>query len=355
MYSNQRHFASQPAPKPAQEQYSTPASSSPPSPQPPSPSSGVASPTSPASEVSENQSLPPDWEDQVPNLDDFSQLPHKDFGKNQLLETNEEFKRSLRQITRQFPPITYSFAYGSGVFPQSEASATSVAMSPHPNPPKAILEWQKGGGKMIDFIFATKFTEHFHSLNLMRHKDHYSFLGSFGSSVVSHVQDKYGAGVYFNPYINVNGTLIKYGVVNLSTLLRDLTDWDTMYLAGRLHKPVKILTEEPNIRLANQRNLMAAVRCALLLLPPSFTEKQLYTTIASLSYQGDPRMSLGSEHPNKVSNIVTHQLRNFRLLYNDLINSLPNVDYSESASMKETSWVDDLKLDRPMSQNMEGV
>jgi translocator assembly and maintenance protein 41 len=122
-----------------------------------------------------------------------------------------------------------------------------------------------------------------------------------------------------------------------------------------LHKPVKILTEEPNIRVANQRNLMAAVRCALLLLPPQFTEKQLYNTIASLSYQGDPRMSLGSEHPNKISNIVTHQIRNFRLLYNDLINSLPNVDYAESASMKDASWIDDLRLDRPMGQNMESV
>ena len=134
---------------------------------------------------------------------------------------------------RQFPPISYAFAYGSGVFPQAE-SGSRVSMSPHPNPPEAILKWQKGGGKMIDFIFATKFTQHFHSLNLNRHRDHYSFLGSLGSGVVSHIQDAYGAGAYFNPYITVNGTLIKYGVVNLTTLQRDLSEWDTLYLAGRL-------------------------------------------------------------------------------------------------------------------------
>ncbi|KAF2493356.1 mitochondrial import protein mmp37 [Lophium mytilinum] len=353
LFSNRRQFASQPAEKPAQDEQlgksASFTSSSPPS----SPSSGTTSPVASSSGASSVQSLPADWEDQLPNLDDFSQLPHKDFGKNQLIETNEEFKRSLRQITRQFPAITYSFAYGSGVFPQTDGSSSSTSLSPHPNPPEAISKWQRGGGKMIDFIFATKFTEHFHSLNLMRHRDHYSFLGSFGSSVVSHVQDSYGAGAYFNPYITVNGTLIKYGVVNFSTLLRDLTDWDTLYLAGRLHKPVKILTEEPNIRVANQRNLMAAVRCALLLLPPQFTERELYTTIASLSYQGDPRMALGSEHPNKIANIVTHQIRNFRLLYSDLINSLPNVDYAESSSFKDASWIDDLKLDRPMTQNME--
>jgi translocator assembly and maintenance protein 41 len=299
------------------------------------------------------QSLPPDWEDEPPELSEFTKLPHKDFGKNQLIETNEEFKRALRDILRKLPPITYAFAYGSGVFPQSDASASRITNSPHPNPPEAILKWQKGGGKMIDFILATRFTEHFHSLNLGRHRDHYSFLGSLGSGFVSHVNDAYGAGVYFNPYITVNGTMIKYGVVNLQTLHRDLTDWDTLYLAGRLHKPVKILFEEPSIRVANQRNLLSAVRCSLLLLPPTFTEKQLYSTIAGLSYKGDPRMDYGSENPKKIDNIVTHQIRNFRLLYHDLIMSLPNISYVDDHALSKPDWMEDTNLNLRMQQDME--
>jgi translocator assembly and maintenance protein 41 len=299
------------------------------------------------------QSLPSDWEDEPPSLSEFTGLPHKDFGKNQHLETNEEFKRSLRGILREFPPMTYAFAYGSGVFPQSDATASLVTQSPHPNPPEAILKWQKGGGKMIDFILATRYTSHFHSLNLNRHKDHYSFLGKMGSSVVSHVNDKYGAGVYFNPYITVNGTLIKYGVVNLETLHRDLVNWDTLYLAGRLHKPVKILFEEPSIRVANQRNLLSAVRCALLLLPPNFTEKQLYSTITGLSYQGDPRMDYGSENPKKINNIVTHQIRNFRLLYHDLIMSLPNLSYTDTSAISKPTWLDDTTLDLKLQQDLD--
>jgi translocator assembly and maintenance protein 41 len=286
-------------------------------------------------------------------LSNFTELPHKDFGKNQLLETNEEFKRSLRGILRKFPAITYAFAYGSGVFPQSDATASRVTMSPHPNPPEAILKWQKGGGKMIDFILATKFTEHFHSLNLNRHPDHYSFLGKLGSGMVSHVNDRYGAGAYFNPYITVNGTLIKYGIVNFTTLQRDLTDWDTLYFAGRLQKPVKILHEEPNIRVANQRNLLSAVRCSLLLLPQNFTEKQFYMTIAGLSYLGDPRMSYGSENPKKIENIVTHQLRNFRLLYHDLLVSLPNVSYQDQQCISKPDWMDDTNLNTRLQQDMD--
>jgi translocator assembly and maintenance protein 41 len=302
---------------------------------------------------SSNQSLPPEWEDATPSLSDFTELPHKDFGKNQLMETNEDFKRSLRGILREFPPITYAFAYGSGVFPQSDATASRVTQSPHPNPPEAILKWQKGGGKMIDFVLAARFSEHFHSLNLRQHRDHYSFLGRFGSGMVSHVQEAYGAGVYFNPYITVNGTMIKYAVVNVETLRRDLTDWDTLYIAGRLHKPVKILFEEPNIRVANQRNLISAVRCALLLLPHTFTEKELYSTITGLSYQGDPRMTYGSENPKKIYNIVTHQIKNFRLLYHDLIMSLPNISYTDEKPLQTPSWMEDSNLDLKLSQDMD--
>ncbi|KAF2276712.1 mitochondrial import protein mmp37 [Westerdykella ornata] len=297
--------------------------------------------------------VPPDWEDEAQTLSEFTQLPYKDFGKNQLIETNEEFKRALRNILRKLPPVTYAFAYGSGVFPQSDVTTSRITNSPHPNPPEAILKWQKGGGKMIDFIVAARYTEHFHSLNLARHRDHYSFLGSLGSGIVSHVNDKYGAGVYFNPYVDVNGAMIKYGVVSLQTLHRDLTDWDTLYLAGRLHKPVKILFEEPSIRVANQRNLLSAVRCSLLLLPPTFTEKQLYCTIAGLSYQGDPRMDYGSENPRKIENIVTHQIRNFRLLYHDLIMSLPNVSYIDDKAIQNPDWMDDTKLDLRLQQDMD--
>lgn len=205
---------------------------------------------------------------------------------------------------------------------------------------------------MIDFVFTPRFSQHFHSLNLREHPDHYSFLGKLGSGVVSHVQDRYGAGVYFNPYITVDGTMIKYAVANLETLHRDLTDWDTLYLAGRLQKPVKILLEEPNIRVANQRNLLSAVRCALLLLPQSFTEKELYSTITGLSYTGDPRMTYGSENPKKIDNIVTHQLRNFRILYHDLIMSLPNISYEDEKAISKLDWMDDTNLDIKLSQDM---
>lgn len=207
---------------------------------------------------------------------------------------------------------------------------------------------------MIDFIFGVSYSQHWHSLNLHQHRDHYSALGSLGSYAVSRVQDKWGAGVYFNPYVQVNGTMVKYGVVNLDTLCTDLSEWSTLYLAGRLQKPVKILRDDPRVRLVNQVNLISALRTALLLLPPSFTEMELYGTIASISYMGDPRMSLPTENPNKVKNIVGNNLPNFRRLYGPLIQNLPNVAFNDPACL-ENDWSLDPNANVRLEQDMDPV
>lgn len=262
-----------------------------------------------------------------------------------------KFKEALRQILWQFrAPIRYAFAYGSGVFPQT--ASTSSASPIHPNPTPAIAEVQKGTGKMIDYIFGVSFTEHWHSLNLNQHQDHYSSVRWLGSGIVRRIQDDWGAGVYFNPYVTVNGTLIKYGVVNLDTLRRDLSEWDTMYLAGRLQKPVKILRDDASVRVANQVNLISAVRTALLLLPENFTEQELYNTIAGLSYRGDLRMSFNAENPNKVANIVKHQIANFRQLYAPLISDLPNVSFRDP-QVNASDFMKDSRANANLSQDMD--
>jgi len=297
-------------------------------------------------------SLPPGWEDH-PDPKHFSQLPHRNFGFNQHMVVNAEFKEALRQVLWQFKaPIRYAFAYGSGVFTQSKKPGSSAEKSPHPNPPEAVLKWQTGGPKTLDFIFGVSYTQHWHSLNLMQHRDHYSFLGSLGSSVVSKVQDSLGAGVYYNPYAVINGIMLKYGVVNLDTLYSDLSEWRNLYLAGRLQKPVKILRDDPRIRLANQINLISALRTALLTLPPSFTEQELYTKIASLSYIGDPRFAFGAENPQKVANIVDNQIVNFRKLYLPLIQDLPNVSFKDRSTSKP-DWTDDESLNCRIEQDMD--
>ncbi|KAK9348520.1 mitochondrial matrix Mmp37-domain-containing protein [Lipomyces starkeyi] len=236
----------------------------------------------------------------------FSQLP-ENFGVNQHIPIDNELKERLRSTLWKFKaPIRFAFAYGSGVFSQGQSYQKSMPQ--------------------VDLIFGVTYTQHWHSLNISQYPDHYSFLRRLGSGAVSYVQDNIGPGVYFNPYVEINGMTVKYGVVRIDTLCRDLLSWDTLYLSGRLHKPVKILRDDPSIRLANQRNLFSVIRVALLLLPEKFTEQELYHTIASISYMGDPRMNVAAENPNKVKNIVDNQKQHFHRLYAPLIDTLPNIE-----------------------------
>ena len=83
----------------------------------------------------------------------------------------------------------------------------------------------------------------------------------------------------------------------------DLLTWRTLYGAGRLHKPVRLLECEDSLRPVLNTNLHSALTAGLLLLPEQFTEEQLYLSLASISYTGDFRMVVG-EDKNKVTNIV---------------------------------------------------
>lgn len=213
----------------------------------------------------------------------------------------------LRSVLWSFKaPIKFAFAYGSGVFPQQ-------GYKPTDNP-------------QVDLIFGVTYAQHFHSLNIHQNWHHYSFLRRFGSRCISSVQRDFGAGVYFNPYVTVNGCTVKYGIVEVGDLEEDLIDWKTLYLAGRLHKPVHVLRDTSQLAQARSRNFYSAIRVALLLLPEKFNDVDLFTTVAGLSYLGDPRMVVG-ENPRKVQNIVNAQIERFRETYSPFIGNLPNVSW----------------------------
>jgi len=210
-------------------------------------------------------------------------------------------KDSLSQILKRFPmsQVQMAFAYGSGVFQQSGG----------PNMTK----------NMIDLcLVIDNSSKKWHEENLLKNKNDYSALKHFGPEKVAQLQETpFGAKVYYNTLVKTSeDQLIKYGVISTDALITDLLDWTSLYLAGRLHKPVLYLKDPCNVDLhsAIQVNLENAVHTALLLLPEKFSEFQLYSTLASLSYTGDIRMGL-AENDNKIANIVSANLENFRSLY----------------------------------------
>ncbi|KAF8516321.1 mitochondrial matrix Mmp37-domain-containing protein [Hysterangium stoloniferum] len=236
-------------------------------------------------------------------------LPHN-FGANQLLSVPSTTRALLEGIVAQFDaPIRYAFAYGSGVFEQDGYQKHD------PDRP------------MLDFMFAVSHPGHWHSINLARNPSHYALHARlFGSDFVSRMQ-ALGPGVWFNPYVTINGVTVKYGVTSIDTLCSDLLSWRTLYLAGRMHKPLRIIRDDARVRLTQQVNLTSALRTALLTLPTHFTERELFERIAGISYSGDPRMVLPAENRHKVSNIVSKQADQFRELYRRLAVGLPGVKW----------------------------
>merc|ERR1712048_336707 len=64
---------------------------------------------------------------------------------------------------------------------------------------------------------------------------------------------------------------------------------------------------------------MQALNTALLTLPESFTERELYVKITGISYNGDIRMSRGFENRQKIENIVDGAFDNFKKIYRKLL------------------------------------
>jgi mitochondrial translocator assembly and maintenance protein 41 len=182
---------------------------------------------------------------------------------------------------------------------------------------------------MLDFILAVERPRDWHEQNMLCNPSHYSapirILGASAAAAVQ--QSRFGAGVYFNTLLAPSAGVarsFKYGVIALADLERDLRAWDFLYVAGRMQKPIRVLTPgpfPPGLKLAAADNIAAAASAALLTLPSRFNESELYLAAAGLSYGGDVRMALRAEVADKVSNIVRANLSRFRGLYHSALSS----------------------------------
>jgi translocator assembly and maintenance protein 41 len=221
-----------------------------------------------------------------------------------MLENNE-----IKEILQHFPPVELAFAYGSGVFVQKGYDYSSLSSSSSSFPLKE--KNQKTSLPMVDFIFVVENSELWHKENLSRNPAHYSSILSFSAKHIAAFQDRIPSHFWFNAYVPLpvkggEGRLMKYGIINKSNALKDLFTWNNLYLAGRLHKPVHLLSSSlsSEIEEAIVANHHHAVNTSLLMLPDEFTDLELFLTVASLSYTGDIRMAVGAENPKKVRSLL---------------------------------------------------
>jgi translocator assembly and maintenance protein 41 len=246
----------------------------------------------------------------------------------------------LQDILDEFPSdISLAFGYGSGVFAQSNHTVKESELP------------------MIDLIFSTSNIKQWHDDNLKHNPDHYAVIPrTLGTGFVEMV-NKWGAGVYFNPMVKVGSDrkrLVKYGVIHDETLKRDLREWNTMYIAGRLHKPTLPLyttNDDEILELQEGYNLKYAMSTALLLLSDKKDQihrqqidvTDIFESIASLSYIGDPRFAAGAEDPMKVKKLVhsVGQIDRFQTVYKHQYQSLEKMGImSVNGSVVEMNLMD---------------
>lgn len=218
---------------------------------------------------------------------------------------------------------------------------------------------------MVDLVIGVHDALAWHTENMASNPQHYSaFARAAGPRAVAWMQTSLGAGLWYNTLVSwaaapsqgcsagpfsrssptwspppktclapqvaippsvpgaVPGQHMKYGIATVAALQRDLTNWDSLYVAGRMHKPVRVILDETGTALseAMDKNREAAVAAALLQLPESFTVRDFLVAVAGLSYAGDFRMVFG-ENPRKVENIVDGQFDQLASIYWPLLHS----------------------------------
>ncbi|KAE7996407.1 hypothetical protein FH972_001136 [Carpinus fangiana] len=220
-------------------------------------------------------------------------------------------KAELESFLKVLPPVDFCCVYGSALHPNNHEKST-----------------------MVDYVLGVSDPEQWHSQNLKMNKRHYaSWLAHLGGArMITQIADEIGVGVHFNPFVSWNDKMFKYGVVRMHDLVQDILNWERFYLSGRLQKPVRILVDNLDLENVNSSNLRAAVSAALLLLPPKFTEEDLYAKICSLSYMGDLRM-LFAEDKNKVKKIVQGQFDLFQSRYKSFLE-----EYEAKELLRLTSY-----------------
>lgn len=224
-----------------------------------------------------------------------------------------------RRLLTRFPRnIGFCFAYGSGV-------KTQIG-----------YENRRLEDNVLDFVLCVDDEKlvNWHRDNIAQNPDHYSSLKRYGAGFVTKYQRLIPANVYFNTLIPIpeENVTIKYGVVAKNDLVKDCLTWKYLYLAGRLQKPVQIVSESvpEDIKQVLRKNLVQALAVGLLLLPEKFSAYELFYKIAQLSYRGDFRMVFG-ENPKKVENIVKPQVAQFLDLYSGCIKTGIPVELQETA------------------------
>ena len=248
-------------------------------------------------------------------------------------------------VLRCLPKFASAFAYGASILTPDVPS------------------------QMLDYVIVVEDAHKWHEENIELNPSHYSkLMRVFGATGVNLVSDNVGIGIHFNTFVDIDApnleafkqTKYKYGVVERRKIERDVEGWEDLFLAGRMQKPYeRVIVESEDGKdcdngllldtLNGNKNKRAALAYALLVLRGSndrskkerVDERDLYETIANLSYEGDIRHAFGAEDTQKARKIVSGSFSKMREWYEesfrDFRDSLDVIDYGTTPGSSVSS------------------
>ncbi len=203
-------------------------------------------------------------------------------------------EEKLKDFVFNRPDSVAAYGYGSGVFKQAGYTSKDKVQ--------------------CDIIIAVENLRDWHLKNMKLNPGDYSWTGK---SYISHKpieKLKGSTGIVYLSNIEENGTIFKYGTIEIDDLKKALYTWCSFYLAGRFQKLILPIVEEDELTKLIDMNRKSALYLATYLQEKDIvTADELITTVCGLSYMGDTRQKLVDK--NKVSQIVTGSVDKFKTLY----------------------------------------
>jgi hypothetical protein len=205
---------------------------------------------------------------------------------------------SIQDVTKELvqlvPELAMILGYGSQVVPQSDGVSVN---------------------SLVDLMIVTYNRDAV--IDQLRGRGWIPYTSALFSQCVT-------AEVLFFADIPLGGLRLKLGIVDARNFLHQLQSWDqSLYLPGRLQKPVRILHMSDSMcaefPVAQAHNLQSALAAGMLLIPEQqrgqgFDDLALFESIVGISYIGDIRMGI-AENPRKITNIVLPQHPLLRSIY----------------------------------------
>ena len=80
---------------------------------------------------------------------------------------------------------------------------------------------------------------------------------------------------------------LRYGIINLPDLIRDLEHWETLMVSSMMQRPIHTLIDDPELHIWDnyqQKNLKSALAYAALTTPSGYEERDLYENIVGIPH-----------------------------------------------------------------------